>query len=122
MNTTKFWRNEQGQLHRTDGPAIEYAHGGKAWYLNGTLYRIIYAKGSQEWFNEQGQRDRIERPAYENDRRKEWYQNGRLHRIDGPAIEYADGRKEYWFQGRKLTVKTVMIKKLILKVLAYWHS
>jgi hypothetical protein len=24
-----------GQLHRTDGPAIEYADGDKSWYLNG---------------------------------------------------------------------------------------
>jgi hypothetical protein len=25
-----------------------------------------------------------------------WYQNEKLHRIDGPAIERADGDKEYW--------------------------
>lgn len=30
-----FWRNEKGQLHREDGPACEYTHGNKAWYLNG---------------------------------------------------------------------------------------
>jgi hypothetical protein len=29
--------------------------------------------------------------------RTEWYQNGKLHRLDGPAIEWADGDKE-WFQ------------------------
>jgi len=28
------WRNERYELHRTDGPAIEYADGGKYWYLN----------------------------------------------------------------------------------------
>ena len=26
---------------------------------------------------------------------KEWYLNGELHRIDGPAVEWADGTK-YW--------------------------
>lgn len=28
---------------------------------------------------------------------EEWWQNGQLHRVDGPASVYADGR-EYWFQ------------------------
>ena len=27
----------------------------------------------------------------------EWYQNNKLHRLDGPAIEFANGSKE-WFQ------------------------
>ena len=31
---SKEWRLD-GQLHRTDGPAIERARGTKAWYLNG---------------------------------------------------------------------------------------
>lgn len=35
----KCWYNEQGRLHRTDGPAIEYANGDKLWYINGTLHR-----------------------------------------------------------------------------------
>ena len=28
---------------------------------------------------------------------KAWYQNGELHRIDGPAVVYADGTK-YWYK------------------------
>ncbi len=32
---------------------------------------------------------------------KEWYYNGILHRIDGPAIEYANGDKEWYFEGKK---------------------
>ena len=27
---------------------------------------------------------------------KEWWQNDQYHRTDGPAIEYADGSKEWW--------------------------
>jgi hypothetical protein len=30
--------NENGQLHREDGPAVEYSHGDKYWWLNGEYY------------------------------------------------------------------------------------
>ena len=33
--------NKQGELHRTDGPAIEYADGSKEWYLNGKRHLSI---------------------------------------------------------------------------------
>ena len=32
---------------------------------------------------------------------KYWYQNGKCHRLDGPAAEYADGDKA-WYQNDKL--------------------
>jgi hypothetical protein len=32
-----YWRNEQGQLHRLDGPAIEW-RSIKEWYVNGIKY------------------------------------------------------------------------------------
>jgi len=31
---------------------------------------------------------------------KEWYLNGKLHREDGPAIEYISGYKEWWLNGK----------------------
>ena len=41
-----------GQLHRTDGPAIEYANGDKYWYINGQRHRdngpaVEYANGDK---------------------------------------------------------------------------
>ena len=30
---------------------------------------------------------------------KEWYLNGKLHRVDGPAVEYADGIKVWYLNG-----------------------
>ena len=36
---------------------------------------------------------------------REWYQNGKLHRTDGPAVEWANGHKEWWINGKKLTRK-----------------
>ena len=31
---------------------------------------------------------------------KEWWLNGKLHREDGPAIEWADGSKEWYLNGK----------------------
>lgn len=40
-------------------------------------------------------------PAIEwPDGSKSWYRNGKRHREDGPAIEYADGSKEWWLNGK----------------------
>jgi hypothetical protein len=43
------------QLHRADGPAIEYANGDKMWYLNGRRHRedgpaIERADGNKIWY------------------------------------------------------------------------
>jgi hypothetical protein len=51
---TKEWYLN-GQYHRTDGPAIEFADGAKWWYLNGRRHRTDgpateEADGSKEWF------------------------------------------------------------------------
>jgi hypothetical protein len=50
-----FWRNEKGEYHREDGPAIEWATGDKYWYLNDELHRvdgpaIERANGDKEWW------------------------------------------------------------------------
>jgi hypothetical protein len=51
---TKEWR-QNGRLHRTDGPAIEYANGTKLWHQNGHLHRtdgpaIEYVGGIRGWW------------------------------------------------------------------------
>ncbi len=39
-------------------------------------------------------------PAVEYaDGEKRWYLNGKCHREDGPAVEYAYGSKEWWLKG-----------------------
>ena len=79
------YKNAEGQLHRIDGPAIEWADGTTHWYIN-------------------GERHRIDGPAVEwADGSKEWYINGERHRIDGPAVEYADGSKEWWITDKDVT-------------------
>jgi hypothetical protein len=32
-----------------------------------------------------------------------WYLNGWRHREDGPAVEWADGSKEWWLSGQYVT-------------------
>jgi len=32
---------------------------------------------------------------------KHWYLNGKLHREDGPAIEYKNGEKQWWLNGKR---------------------
>jgi hypothetical protein len=77
------YRNEKWQLHRLDGPAVEWNSGTKEWWINGQLHR------------EDG-------PAVEWDYgTKEWYINGQYHREDGPAIDYNDGDIEWWLNDKQ---------------------
>ena len=81
---SKFWYLND-ELHREDGPAVEYANGSKAWFLKNKSHRedgpaVEYANGY-----------------------KAWYLNDELHREDGPAVEYASGRKSYSLNGKELT-------------------
>jgi hypothetical protein len=50
----KFWY-QNDLLHRTDGPAIEFASGAKSWYHNGLRHRtdgpaIERADGDKYWY------------------------------------------------------------------------
>jgi len=44
-----------GEFHREDGPAVEYANGAKMWYLYGIPHREDgpakeYFNGDKEWY------------------------------------------------------------------------
>lgn len=43
----KIWKNEKGEIHREDGPAVEWPDGDWWWYLNGKCHRIC---GPCDWF------------------------------------------------------------------------
>ena len=76
-----------GQLHRLDGPAVEWASGSKLWYLNGKLHRL-------------------DGPAVERSNgTKQWWLHGKLHREDGPAAEYADGKKIWYLNGKRYVIE-----------------
>ena len=79
------WKDQDGKLHREDGPALELPEkGGRAWYIHGKLHR------------EDG-------PAMDGPLGKSWYLKGRKHREDGPAVEWADVRKEWYRNGEEVT-------------------
>ena len=59
--------------------------------------------GSKSWWLN-GERHRVDGPAVElANGFKYWCLNGERHRVDGPAIEYADGSKSWWLNGERLT-------------------
>ena len=63
----------------------------------------IEENGTRSWFLN-GKLHREDGPAIEyatGDRN--WFLNGKLHREDGPAIEYANGDKYWYINGESLT-------------------
>ena len=57
--------------------------------------------GYKEWYQD-GKFHRLDGPAVEwSSGSKTWYQNGERHRLDGPAFEDANGDKA-WYQNDKL--------------------
>ena len=96
IGTFSTWYNDEGQLHREDGPAwIQHNHDGhvfEAWYKN-NIYHRVGAPASI-----------IKR----NDLviGETWYENGELHRVGGPAVMMLDEkgivREELWVEKGKL--------------------
>jgi hypothetical protein len=105
----QYLRN--GELHRIDGPAIEHPNGAKFWYLNGRQY-----DSEKEWKleverrEENGTQEEPEIHVIQVDNFHEiphdftgvaqfangddkFYLNGYLHREDGPAIEWENGKQ-----------------------------
>ena len=83
----RYWYKD-GELHRVDGPAIEYANGDKSWYVFGIPHRL-------------------DGPAFISEQSVSWWVDGVLHREDGPAVIFTFGerpsRQEWWISGVQLT-------------------
>jgi hypothetical protein len=92
---TEWWQN--GKVHRTSGPAVEWADGSKQWQQNGLFHRTDGP--ACEWI----------------DGTKEWWQNGQRHRTDGPAVDCANGDKEYWIEGEPYA-REIFLKKTQPKI------
>ena len=68
-------------------------------------YRIEVSKsGTRYYYNADNKLHRLDGPAVEYaDGDKYWYQNDQFHRTNGPAIMLADGRKWWYLNDRPLT-------------------
>ena len=59
----------------------------------------VDGRGNKYW-RRGGKLHRDDGPAIEwADGSKEWYRDGKRHREDGPAVEWASGDKEWWRDG-----------------------
>jgi len=88
---------------------VERADGSKQWWIEGENLTQkefeqmqkdkpteINSDGIRFWKNADGKLHREDGPAIEyTDGSKSWYLNGELHREDGPAVEFASGAR-YW--------------------------
>lgn len=81
----KVWKNENGEPHRKDGPAIIGPDGIEEWWWNGELHR----KDGPALCNTNSSGER-------------WYQHGMLHRDDGPAIIFSGGAKDWYIRGKDI--------------------
>ena len=60
---------------------------------------MIQRQDRQEWYHD-GKLHREDGPAVQWDSgATEWWLHGRLHRDDGPAVEWADGTRIYYQHG-----------------------
>ena len=95
-------------VHRVDGPAIEYADGSEAWYLNNQLHRVggpaitLSLTSNKPFYT-------MEIALHAGD--KAWYQNGKLHRTDGPAVKRNNGTQLWYINGNKLSPKEIKEQK-----------
>lgn len=113
-----------GQLHREDGPAVEWADGTRQWWIDGqelTEEEFIsrtqgntskddqpvmkeYTDGTRMWCLPDGRPHREDGPAVERaSGTRMWFLNGQQHREDGPAVEFASGTREWWVFDQELT-------------------
>lgn len=151
----------RGRLNRVGGPAIEIGKAYKEYWLDGeniseqeyyrrfglerrvneegdiTFYKIldeqitdiitnhmgpadIWKDGTKRWFRD-GKLHRLDGPAVEaSNGTKQWIVEGNYHREDGPAIEYANGDAEWFKNGLRHRIGgPSMIHKSGFKA---WHK
>jgi hypothetical protein len=119
------WKNDDGNLHREDGPAqIYYDENGNVtleiWFEDGKRHRLDGPAGTvydenenieeKLWFENDNQH-RLNGPAnIEYDKQgnvteKRWYEYGKCHRLNEPAIIVYDDKgnvtEEIWFKEEK---------------------
>lgn len=78
-----------------------------------------YPDGTRIWrLDKDNMMHRVGGPAVEYaNGTKVWMVNGRIHRTDGPAIITYDGLSEWYEHGRQLSIEEVVARNLMEKVI-----
>ena len=73
----------------------------------------INEHGDKVWRNKKGKLHRIDGPAIEySSGTKYWFDNGKQHRIDGPAVEWGSGRRDWYLRGKYFESKEAFFEAL----------
>ena len=104
----KCWKKDN-KYHRNKSPALEYDNGYKEWWLNGTRHRnphegpaVLLSESFYFVFGKQFHVSIHENGTKEIYCYSETYKKLVLHSLDQyyiPAIVYANGDEEYWYNG-----------------------
>ena len=85
--------------------------------------RQVIGPGGDIYYYSNGRLHRENGPAVEYpDGTKVWYLNGKRHREDGPAIEHLDGTKIWCLNGEILTEEELLSEKIKINYLKLYNS
>lgn len=76
-------------------------------------YVQVTSNGTTYWHSDPGCKifHRENGPAFESaSGTKAYYQNDKLHRLDGPAVIFSNGDEEYWVDGVQYTKESFLKK------------
>jgi len=79
-----------GEKHREDGPAVEYADGSYEWWVNGEIH---HEGGPAAYYK------------HNNKIHQYWYSYGKIHRFDGPAVIKTNDTPRWWINNFDVTLK-----------------
>ena len=82
-------------------------------------YTVKIDNAGKEMWYQNGKLHRKNGPAIiDENGNKFWFQNNKLHREDGPAIVHTNGTKEWWIKDKKLSKKKFIKVTKLIKILS----
>jgi len=81
---------------------------------------IKYNDLTKEWYKE-GKLHRLNGPAVDYIYgTKFWYKEGKRHRLDGPAREFENGDKEWYYENKQIGCSSIKEFLKIINLKAFW--